>query len=67
MRLLGLFCYPPGSARAQLAVPYHFGVVLLVFASRTPTWRLPVPGHVAGPVAGISWEVQEAVAEGGGW
>ena len=59
--LLSLFNSPPGSARALLA-----GTLPLCpsrFASRTPTWRLPVSGHVAGLVAGTSWEVQEAVAE----
>ena len=49
-----------------LLVLYPFGTVLLVLPIGPPTWRLLVPGHVAGLVAGPSWEVQEAVAEGVG-
>ena len=62
--LLILFNYPPGSARALLAGTLPLRYYATRFASRTPTWRLPVPGHVAGLVAGTSWEVQEVVAEG---
>ena len=64
--LLGLFRYPPGSGRALLAGTLPLKYCAARFACRTPTWRLPVSGHVAGLVAGTSWEVQEAVAEGVG-
>ena len=33
---------------------FLFGIVLLVFAYRTPTWRLPVSGRVGGLVAAYS-------------
>ena len=42
--LLSLFNYPPGSARALLAGTLPFRFCASRFASRTPTWRLPVPG-----------------------
>ena len=65
-QLLSLFNFPPGSARALLAGTLPFNIVLLVLPVGPHTWRLPVPGRVAGLVAGTSWEVQEAVAEGVG-
>ena len=64
--LLSLFNYPPGSARALLAGTLPLRYCTTRFAIRTPTWRLPVPGHVAGLVACTSWEVLESVAEGVG-
>ena len=65
--LLILFNYPPGSARALLAGTLHLRYCASRFASRTLTWRLPVPGHVAGLVAVHSEVFQEVVAEGVGF
>ena len=48
--LLRLFNYPPGSARALLAGTLPLRYCAARFASRAPTWRLPVPGHAAGLV-----------------
>ena len=45
--LLGFFQYPPGSGRALLAGTLHLRYCAARFACRTPTWRLPVSGHVA--------------------
>ena len=50
------------SARALLAGTLPLRYCATRFASGTLTWRLPVPGLVAGTF----WEVQEAVAEGMG-
>ena len=62
--ILGLFCYPPGSWRALLSGTLLLRYCAARFASRTPTWRLPVSGHVARLVAAGSRVVQEAVADG---
>ena len=60
--LLGLFRYPPGSGRALLAGTLPLRYSAARFANRTPTWRLPVFGHVFGlTAAGV---VQEALADG---
>ena len=49
--LLGLFQYPPGSGRASLAGTLPLRYCAARFACKTPTWRLPVSGHVARLVA----------------
>ena len=49
--LLGLFRYPPRSGRALLAVTLPLRYCAARFACKTPTWRLPVSGHVARLVA----------------
>ena len=49
--LLGLFRYPPGSGRALLAGTLPLRYCTARFACKTPTWRLPVPGHVVDLVA----------------
>ena len=49
--LLGLSSYPPGSARALLAGTLPHRYCAAKFASRIPTWRLPVSGHAASLVA----------------
>ena len=49
--LLGLFRYPPRSGRALLAGTLPLRYCAARFACRTPTWRLPVSGHVARLVA----------------
>ena len=49
--LLGLFRYPPGSGRALLAGTLLLRCCAARFACRTPTWWLPVSGHVVGLVA----------------
>ena len=59
--LLQLFNYPPRSARALLASTLPLRYCAARFASRAPTWRLPVPGHVAGLVT-----ANLGVAEGDG-
>ena len=48
--LLLLFQYPPKSSRALLAGTLPLRYCSTRFASRVPTWRLPVLGHVAGLV-----------------
>ena len=48
--LLGLFRYPPGSGRALLAGTLPLVYCAARFACSTPTWRLPVSGHVDGLV-----------------
>ena len=48
--LLQLFQYPPKSSRALLAGTLPLRYCAARFASRTPTWRLPVSGYVAGLV-----------------
>ena len=62
--LLQLFRSPPRSALALLAGTLPLRYCAVRFASRVPTWRLPVPGHVAGLVTvadvaevgeGVSW------------
>ena len=61
--LLSLFRYPPGSARALLAdtLPPRFCAAR--FACPTPTWRLPVSGHVVDLVTDA---VLEAIVDGAG-
>ena len=62
--LLGLFRYPPGSGRALLAGTLSFRYCAARFACRTPTWRLPVSGHVTRLVTAGVGAVQEAIADG---
>ena len=64
--LLGLFRYPPGCGRALLAGTLSLRYCAARFASRTPTWRLPVSGHVARLVTANVGAVREVVAEGVG-
>ena len=45
---------------------FPFGIVLLVFACRTPTWRLPVSGHVVDLVTATVGAVREALVDGAG-
>ena len=45
--LLGLFRYPPKSGRALLTGTLPLRYCADRFACKTPTWRLPVSGHVA--------------------
>ena len=55
--LLLLFQYPPKSSRALLAGTLPLRYCSTRFASRVPTWRLPVPGHAADLVhAGVGAE-----------
>ena len=61
--LLRLFTYPPGSARALLAGTLPLRYCAARFASRTPAWRLPVPGQVASLVTANSGVVQEVIVE----
>ena len=49
--LLGLFRYPPRSGRALLTGTLPLRYCPARFACKTPTWRLPVSGHVARLVA----------------
>ena len=60
--LLSLFGDLPGSARALLAGTPPLRYCAARFASRTPTWRLPVPGHVAGLITAGSGVVPEVIA-----
>ena len=62
--LLGLFQYPPGSGRALLAGTLHLRYCAARFACRTPTWRLPESGHVAGLVTAVVGVAGEAVVDG---
>ena len=64
--LLSLFRCPPRSGRALLAGTLPLRFCAARFASRTPTWRLPVPGHVAGLVTACSGVVPEVLARGEG-
>ena len=59
--LLGLFRYPPGSARALLAGTLPLRYCAARCAGRAPTWRLPVSGQVASLVTANSRVVQEIV------
>ena len=52
-----LYHYPPRSSGALLAGTLPLRYCSAKFASRTPFWALPVPGHVAGL---ITVEVQAA-------
>ena len=63
--LLGLFRYPPGSGRALLACTLPLRYSSARFACRTPTWRLPVSGHVVDLVTASVGAVREVVADGG--
>ena len=57
--LLVLFRYPPRSAAALLGGTLPLRYCAGRFASRIPTWRLPVDGHVIGLVSddsgGMRW------------
>ena len=44
--LLSLFRYPPKSGRARLSGTLPLRYCAARFAHSTPTWRLPVSGHV---------------------
>ena len=62
--LLGLFQYPPGSGRALLAGTLPLRYFAARFACRTPTWRLPVSGHVVDLVTANVGAVREAFVDG---
>ena len=62
--LLRFFDYPPGSARALLAGTLPLRYCAARFASRAPTWRFPVPGHVVGLVTAHVGAVREAIVDG---
>ena len=62
--LLGLFRYPPGSGHALLAGTLPLRYCAARFACRTPTWRLPDSGCVAGLVTAEVGVVREAVVGG---
>ena len=64
--LFGLFRYPPGSGRALLAGTLPLRYCAARFACTTPTWRLPVSGHVADLVAACVVAVREASVDGAG-
>ena len=49
--LLSLFRYPPRSGRALLTGTLPLRYCAARFACKTPTWRLPVSGHVARLIA----------------
>ena len=49
--LLSLFRYPPKSGRALLTGTLPLRYCAARFACSTPTWRLPVSGHVARLIA----------------
>ena len=61
--LLGLFQCPPGSGRALLAGTLHLRYCAARCACRTPTWRLPESGHVAGLVTAVVGVAGEAVVD----
>ena len=61
--LLGLFQYPPGSGRALLAGTLPLRYCAARFACKTPTWRLPESGHVAGLVTSVVGVAGEAVVD----
>ena len=63
--LLGLFRYRPGSGRALLAGTRPLRYCAVRFACRTPTWRLPVSGHVDDLVAASIGAVREVDVDGG--
>ena len=52
--LLSLFRYPPESGRALLTGTLPLRYCAARFAYSTPTWRLPVSGHVVDLVAAHS-------------
>ena len=62
--LLGLLRYPPGSGRALPAGTLPLRYCAARIANRTPTWRLPVFGHVVDLVAAAAGVVQETLADG---
>ena len=62
--LLGLFRYPPGSARALIGGTLPLRYCVARFAYSTPTWRLPESGHVAGLVTDVVGVAGEAVVDG---
>ena len=64
--LLGVFRYLPGSGRALLAGTLPLRYCAARFNCRTPTWRLPVSGHVVDLVTASVGAVQEAIVEGDG-
>ena len=59
-----LFSYPPGSGRTLLAGTLPLRYCAARFACRTPTWRLPVSGHVVDLVIAEVGVVREAVVDG---
>ena len=61
--LLGLFRYPPQSERALLAGILPLRYCGARFANRTPTWRLPVSGHVPDLVTAVVGVAGEAVVD----
>ena len=58
--LLALFRYPAGSGRALLAGTLPLRYCAPRFPCRTPTWRLPNSGHVAGLITAVFGVVEEA-------
>ena len=64
--LLGLFRYPPGSGHALLAGTLPLRYCAARFACTTPTWRLPVSGHVVDLVTASVDAVREAIVDGAG-
>ena len=64
--LLGLFRYPPRCGRALLAGTLPLRYCAARFACKTPTWRLPVSGHVVDLVTANVGAVREAIADGAG-
>ena len=64
--LLGLFRYPPKSGRALLTGTLPLRYCAARFACRTPTWRLPVSGHVFDLVAAGVGAVREVLVDGSG-
>ena len=76
--LLQLFQYPPWSSRALLAGTLPLRYCAAKFATKVPTWRLPVSGHAASLVTAhprvaddggaevASWEVQWVSGSGTG-
>ena len=61
--LLGLFRYPLRCWRAILAGTLPLRYCAARFACRTPTWRLPESGHVAGLVTAVAGVEGEAVVD----
>ena len=62
-QIISLFRYSPGSGRALLAGTLPLRYCAARFACRTPTWRLPVSGHVVDLVTDA---VREAIVDGAG-
>ena len=61
--LLGLIRYPPGSGRASHAGTLPLRYCAARFACRTPTWLLPVSGHVDDLVTASVGAVREAFVD----